>query len=175
MDTGTPVVLAVLCVALAGAVMATLMLTLRERRRLFEALAVARADLNALQARLDAVSQRLEEEGPEGLLITSAGPTASAEAERPETRGSVRGVRPEPPEPLGPSQFASVAVGESLVRVFAFGYGVRRALSPENRNRISFEMGREVRRARRQRRRDLKEAMRTHRSAGRHHLDEDAA
>ncbi len=61
---------------------------------------------------------------------------------------------------LTAGRFASVAVGESLVRVLSLGYGVRRALSAENRNRIRFEMRREVKRARRQRRRDLKEAKR---------------
>ena len=49
---------------------------------------------------------------------------------------------------LTAGQFASVAVGESLVRVLSFGYGVRRALSAENRNRIRFEMRREVKRSR---------------------------
>ena len=44
--------------------------------------------------------------------------------------------------------------------MLSLGYGVRRALSAENRNRIRFEMRREVKRARRQRRRDLKEAKR---------------
>jgi hypothetical protein len=44
--------------------------------------------------------------------------------------------------------------------VLSFGYGVRRALSAENRNRIRFEMRREVKSARRQRRRDVKEAKR---------------
>jgi hypothetical protein len=42
----------------------------------------------------------------------------------------------------------------------AFGHGVARALSPESRNRIWFEMRREVRRARKQRRRDMKQAYR---------------
>jgi len=46
------------------------------------------------------------------------------------------------------------------VRLVSLGYGVRRALSAENRNRIRFEMRREVKRARKQRRRDLKEAKR---------------
>ena len=53
-----------------------------------------------------------------------------------------------------------MALGESLVTIASFGYGVRRALSAENRNRIGFEMRREVRRARKQRRRDLREAKR---------------
>ena len=57
-------------------------------------------------------------------------------------------------------QFASLALGESLVTIFSFGYGVRRALSAENRNRIGFEMRREVRRSRKERKRDEKQARR---------------
>ncbi len=59
-----------------------------------------------------------------------------------------------------------MALGESLVRVLSLGYGVRRALSAENRNRIRFEMRREVRRSRKQRRRDLRTAARTLRAHG---------
>ena len=79
------------------------------------------------------------------------------------------------PASLSAGQFASVALGESLVRVLSFGYGVRRALSAENRNRIRFEMRREVKRSRRQRRRDLKEAKRHLRADQRADLTEDAA
>jgi hypothetical protein len=54
----------------------------------------------------------------------------------------------------------SVAAGESLVRLVSLGYGVRRALSAHNRNRIGFEMRREVRRSRRRRRDEVREARR---------------
>ena len=54
----------------------------------------------------------------------------------------------------------SATVGEPLVKVVSFGHGLRRALSPESRNRIWFEVRREVRRARKQRRREMKEAWR---------------
>lgn len=47
----------------------------------------------------------------------------------------------------------SVTLGEPLVKLAALGYGVRRALSPESRNRITFAMRREVKRARKARRR----------------------
>ena len=77
--------------------------------------------------------------------------------------------------PLSAGQFASVALGESLVRVLSLGYGVRRALTAESRNRIRFEMRREVKRSRRQRRRDLKEAKRHLHADQRADLTEDAA
>jgi len=46
----------------------------------------------------------------------------------------------------------SATVGEPMVRIVALAYGIRRALTPENRNRIRFEMRRELRRARKARR-----------------------
>jgi hypothetical protein len=50
-----------------------------------------------------------------------------------------------------------VAVTESVVKVAALAHGVRRALSPQSRNRIRFEMRREVKRSRRERRRSAKQ------------------
>ena len=83
------------------------------------------------------------------------------------------------PEHLSAGQFASVAVGESLVRLISSGTASRRALTPENRNRIRFAMRQEVRRARRQRRHDLKEArrhLRAQQAGGESaHLTSDAA
>src|SRR5206468_817921 len=57
----------------------------------------------------------------------------------------------------------SATLGEPLVKVVALGHGLTRALSAESRNKIRFEMRREVRRARKQRRRDMKEAWRQRR------------
>jgi len=57
-------------------------------------------------------------------------------------------------------QFAAIALGESLARMVVVGHGLRRALSPESRNRAAFEMRREIRRSRRQRRDELRAARR---------------
>jgi hypothetical protein len=61
----------------------------------------------------------------------------------------------------------SATLGEPLVKVAAFTHGVRRALSAESRNRIWFEMRREVRAARRRRRRLMKDYLRETRAAER--------
>lgn len=61
----------------------------------------------------------------------------------------------------------SATLGEPLVKVAALGHGLRRALSPESRNRIWFEMRREVRAARKRRRQLLKQYQRDVRSAER--------
>lgn len=171
MDSGLWWLVATLAVVLAVAVVVTCVLVVaaaRSRRRLTDELAASREELVTVQRRLDALSRRVPASprstpADQEFVITSAGSP---------------GV-PAAPEPDGPAaqqlttrQFATVALGESLVTVAAFGHGLRRALSAENRNRIAFEMRREVRRARKQRRRDVKEARRHLRSRA---LDEDAA
>lgn len=101
------------------------------------------AELRAVVKRLDADARTLGTVSPETavehrvaeFLITDIG------AERHEPSDAV------------PSRLVlSATVGEPLVRLAAFAYGVRHALSPENRNRIRFEMRREIRRARKARR-----------------------
>jgi len=69
---------------------------------------------------------------------------------------------PEPePAPVVPGPlFADLVLRESAVQAASFAAGLRRALAPETRNRIRFEMRREVKRARRQRRADLRQAKR---------------
>ena len=77
------------------------------------------------------------------------------------------------PAPL----FADIVLRETVVQAAALAAGLRRALSPESRNRIRFEMRREVKRARKQRRADLREARREWEARQRAQvdLDEDSA
>lgn len=49
-------------------------------------------------------------------------------------------------------------LGEPLVKAASFGYGLRLALTPENRNRIRFEMKRELRRTRKARKAAVRRA-----------------
>lgn len=135
-----------LCVLLAVA--------LAGRRRTERALAAARTDVDDLRARLDALTEEVETARtanaatpavlPAEYLITTAGQPAEAAAE---------GERDAGLEPVPARAVWSVTLGEPLLKAVAFGYGVRRALSPESRNRIAFEMRREVKRARKERRR----------------------
>lgn len=71
---------------------------------------------------------------------------------------------PEPetvaPSSVAPGMFADLVLRESVVQAASLFHGVRRALTPENRNRIRFEMRREVKRSRKQRRSDLRQARR---------------
>lgn len=54
----------------------------------------------------------------------------------------------------------SATLGEPLVKAIALGHGLRRALSAESRNRIRFEVKRGTRAARKNRRRDMRQAWR---------------
>lgn len=56
--------------------------------------------------------------------------------------------------------FADLVLRETVVKAASLTHGLRRALAPESRNRIRFEMGREVKRARKQRRAEVKAARR---------------
>lgn len=138
-----PVVL--LCV-----VWALLLRAQRRNRVLAEEVSAVRSRLEELERAASTAppsDTTTREQHTSEYLITTIGP--------PEVR------RTEPERvPVDGRQFASVALGESLVRLVALGHGLRRALSAESRNRIGFEVRREVRRSRRQRKRDLKEARR---------------
>jgi hypothetical protein len=164
-----PLLVAVPALALAAGVVAGLVAgggTRGSRRRLERQLRTARESVDALQARVEELSRSLPSgrPGPAGSGAARAEPefviTSLADLEQPATGDpGAPGVSTAVAVPSGP-EFAAVAVRESLLRVASLAYGVRRALSAENRNRIRFEVRQEIKRARRRRRRDLKEARR---------------
>jgi len=57
-------------------------------------------------------------------------------------------------------QFADILLRESVIKTAALAAGLRRALTPEVRNRIRFEMKREVKRSRKERKLMLRAARR---------------
>jgi len=69
---------------------------------------------------------------------------------------------PEPePAPTVPAPvFADLLLKETVVQTASLFQGVRRALSPETRNRIRFHMRQEVKRSRKQRRAEMREVRR---------------
>jgi hypothetical protein len=75
----------------------------------------------------------------------------------------------EPVRPDAPA-FADIVVKETVVRAASLAHGLRRGLAPATRNRIRFEMKQELRRARKQRRADLKAAQRDLRARQRRSL-----
>src|SRR4051794_29124006 len=142
MDQGLLTVLAAAGVALLLLLASVLVSLLRTGHRTRAELAASRADLAALRdeveelrasaARAAAVepTPALEHE----FVIT----TLSDDAGHPG-RAVPEDEKPGPARQLTGGEFASVAVGESMVRLLSLGYGVRRALSAESRNRIGFE------------------------------------
>ncbi len=135
-------------IALAALALGALGLMLLFSRRKYQALASEQSDqiavltqeLTTLTHRLDR-AEEAERSGDDAVLITEVGS--------------------DPPEPTISNRLVlSATVGEPLVKSLAFAHGLRAALSPESRNRIRFEMKRETRRARKQRRQDMKAAYR---------------
>jgi hypothetical protein len=128
------------------------------------ALLVAFVRLRATSARtteeLTALRQRFDE------LVAEPAESSVAPALTPapvEFLITDLGREPEPiPEAVrldGPT-FADIVLKETVVKTASLAHGVRRALAPATRSRIRFEMKQEVRRSRKQRRRDLKAAQR---------------
>jgi hypothetical protein len=134
-----------------------LVVTAAWRHRLEQDLRATRADVAALRVRLDEVASRpgpssQEDDSPEREYVITT---------MPDHLAPVGGdLHPLDAGGLSRRDFASVALVESVVRVSSLAHGVRRALSAESRNRIRFEMGREVKRSRRQRRREVRHARR---------------
>ena len=138
--------------AVLAAVVLTVVAGVLAYRRLRAELRSTRAKLAALQARVDRVATTGPVQEPvrdDEFLITTLPSLASD-----HVAGAAEDRR------VSGADVVSVAVGESLVRVVSLAHGLRRALSAENRNRIGFEVRREVRRSRKQRRRDVREAQR---------------
>jgi hypothetical protein len=164
--------LALLCLVLLVAVL-----------RLRAAGARSRADLSALQERVTRLGSR-----PVAEPRTEEDRTEEPGTEAPRTEEPAAGpaefvitdlgtrVEPEPePVHLDGATFADIVLKETVVKAASLAHGVRRGLAPETRNRIRFQMRQEVRRARRQRRADLKAAQRDLHARQRAALVEDRA
>ena len=150
-------VLLLVCLVLAGAVVALAVAV----RRL-----VARVEQLAAAAPVEEVAQRPSRH--HGDLPARAGfeTGASAPSSTSEERDYVitrlgSEAEVEQPAPTMEARlFADVVLRESVVKAASWAHGVRTGLSPANRNRIWFEMRREVRRARKDRKAEEREAIR---------------
>ena len=129
-------------------------------------LASAAADVDALREELDALQVRLHEEAEQleeaRRTLRLADLTIVDDKEyRITALGERRGGGPLALVPTVPGpQFVDTMLRESLIRTASIAAGLRRALAPEVRNRIRFEMKREVKRSRKQRKADVKQARR---------------
>jgi hypothetical protein len=81
-------------------------------------------------------------------------------------------------EPIDGRLFADIVARETVVKAASWTHGLRRALAPESRNRIRFAVRQETRRAGRERRAEVKQALREYRArerAGVRPVTEDVA
>jgi hypothetical protein len=151
--------LALLCVVL----MVTVVLM---RRAWTRNAGLARARLDDLRARVEELEHThgvpTPARAPAEFVITGLGD----DDEGPEDRAPVR---------VDGTAFADIVLRETVVKAASLAHGVRRGLAPATRSRIRFEMKQEVRRARKQRRADLKAAQRDLHARQRRALAEEAS
>ena len=77
--------------------------------------------------------------------------------------------------PIDGRLFTDIVARETVVRAAGWTHGLRRALSPETRNRIRFAVRQESRQAGRERRAEMKQALREFRARERAAVREDVA
>jgi hypothetical protein len=167
-------VLAVLVIGLAAALRRSYQRTAQEfaaLERRFEALERTRdaepSEPTGFETGASAPSSTNEGASESEYVITRIGSPDADDADAADDT--------EPVDPPDARLFADIVLKETVVKAASFAHGVRRGLSPEIRNRMWFEMRREVKRARKQRRADLKEAQRDWKARQRAALDEDDA
>jgi len=138
----------------------------RTREQGDEVLSSAAADVDALREELDVLQARLMEEAEQldeaRKTLRLADLTIVDDKDYVITQLGQR--KPGGPTALVPTLpgpvFVDILLRESLIRTASLAAGLRRALAPEVRNRIRFEMKREVKRSRKQRKSDTKQARR---------------
>ncbi len=157
----------VVVVLLAAVLLSALVVSRRARRDAALERARHERDLDALRAQVERIEQSLTRRAGEPatapLLITTAGDEthdpgradADAGSDAGSDERSVVAARVVP-APL----FADLVLRESVVQAASWTAGVRRALSPEHRQRVRLAMRREVKLARKQRRAELRAARR---------------
>jgi hypothetical protein len=134
---------------------------LRARSRTDRELAASRAETASLRAQLEELERRM-----------TPPPRAAAATEYVITNLGEPESAPAAPAPqVGGALFADLVLRETVVKAASLAHGVRRALDPETRHRIRFEMKREVKRARKQRKADTREARRAWEARQRATLD----
>ncbi len=139
--------LAAVCAALLVLALVGVMVALRRTRQDLER---TQAEAAELRARIETLAQRL---APPAVVRSEA-------AEFLITELGNGPAEPALPVRIEGRLFADIVLRETVVRAASLTHGVRRALAPETRNRIRFEMKRELKRTRKQRRADTKAALR---------------
>ena len=140
-----PVVLGALTVLVLVLVVALA----RSRSRTARELLAAHEEAASLRAQVDEIERRLQPpiHDRTDYVITRLGDDPPEPAAVPKAR-------------IDGQLFADLVLRETVVKAAALAHGVRRGLAPEVRNRIRFEVRREIKRSRRTRRAEIREARR---------------
>lgn len=151
---------------LAGAILlglATVLLALalvRTRRAAHEELARARSETEQLRERVQGIEARLtphpDVAATTEYVITDLGQTGQGLGSEPDGSDTLPAV----PGRIDGRLFADLVLRETVVKGASLAHGVRRALEPENRFRMRYTFRREVKRSRKRRRAELREARR---------------
>jgi hypothetical protein len=147
--------------AIAAVVAVLALVALRRSRR------EAAREAAALRERLDAVEQSLRAPVREPVARPEHEYVITHLGEQEPGAGLDRRFDPPAPVRLTAPAFADAVLRETVVQTASLVHGVRRALAPETRNRIRFEMRREVKRSRKARKAEVKEALREYRARNR--------
>lgn len=152
-EWSAPTVVAAAALVVVALLLTLVLVLLRGARRTRAELAETRAAQAELLARVEALGASSPAAHP-GIevaeyVITEVGRPDEAPVAAAPVAGRIEG-----------RLFVDIVARETVVKAASWSYGVRRALSAENRNRLRFEVRRETRRATKQRRADVKEALR---------------
>ena len=122
-------------------------------------LADAAGDAEELRVQLTSIEEQLRVESGVARYADRAPVAVGDHTFRITDMGREKPLLPSVPGLPAPV-FIDTVLRESLVRTASLAAGLRHALAPEVRNRIRFEMRREVKRSRKQRKADLRQARR---------------
>lgn len=162
--TGWEIVTTAVLVLAVASIGVLLAVVVRLVRAAAERHAAAASEAEALRARLEELERRLVATPAAGqgagaeepFVITHMGEPGSGLAAVPESAPAR--------VTLTPPAFADAVVRETVVQTAALVHGVRRALAPDVLNRIRFEMRRELKRSRKARKQEVREALREYRA-----------
>ena len=144
-------------VALVALLVAVLAVTVARRAvARFEALA---REVRAVMPSPEAGTETALAAEPEPVDETAAFVITDAGADRPADDD--RSVLP---ERIDGRLFVDIVARETLVKAASWGHGLRRALAPETRNRIRFEVRQQARQSRKDRKVEMREALREYRA-----------
>jgi hypothetical protein len=154
---------AVALVALAVALLA------QRRARRAESLVASLSERVAVLSTPAAQAPPVADSGTTAFVITHVG-ESDEPAEHPGATGAVPVARP-----IDGRLFTDIVARETVVKAAGWTHGLRRALSPETRNRVRFAVRQETRAAGRERRAEMKQALREFRARERAAVREDVA